>query len=96
MTTPRIQFAEIHSELRKPEMWASRAMKHREMLAGLPEKPLEPAMLFVSAYTVSRYHEEQQLNVLCKQPTAFVERLHVLGRTWNLPARPYALRVCAK
>jgi predicted O-methyltransferase YrrM len=28
VNTPRIRFAEIHSEPRKPEMWTSRAMKH--------------------------------------------------------------------
>jgi hypothetical protein len=67
-----------------------------EMLASLPERPFEPVMLLVSAYTASRYHEEQQFNLSCKQPTAFAERLHILGRTWNLPAQPYALRVCGK
>jgi hypothetical protein len=71
-------------------------MKHPKCWWACGEKPLEPAMLLVSENTVSRYHENQQFNLLCKQPTAFAERLHILGRTWNLPARPYALRVCAK
>jgi len=70
------------------------AFARAEMLAGLPDKPLEPTMLLVSAYTLSRYGEEPRFNLSCTQPALFEERLRVLGRTWNLPAQPFALKVC--
>jgi len=66
-----------------------------EMLAGLPDKPVQPDMLLVSAYT-ERTQGKQSLDVVCKQPKAFEERLRILGRSWNLPAQPYALMVCRK
>jgi hypothetical protein len=72
------------------------AFARREMLAGLPDKPLQPAMLLVSAYTLSLYREEPQFNLSCRQPDLFAERLRALGRTWNLPAQPFALRVCGE
>jgi hypothetical protein len=72
------------------------AFARGEMLAGLPDKPLEPTMLLVSAYTLSLYREEPRFNLSCRQPAFFAQPLRVLGRTWNLPAQPYALRVCGE
>ncbi len=65
------------------------------ILAGLPDKPLQPDMLLVSAYT-AKVQDKQPLDIPCEKPKAFEDRLHVLGRTWNLPAQPYALMVCRK
>lgn len=68
----------------------------KEMLAGLAERPIEPTILLVSAYTASRFREKEQFSLPCKQPDLFGQRLHILGRTWNLPAQPYALKVCGE
>jgi hypothetical protein len=72
------------------------AFARAEMLAGLQDKPLEPTMLLVSAYTLSLYPEEPRFNLSCTQPALFEERLRALGRTWNLPAQPFALKVCGQ
>jgi hypothetical protein len=72
------------------------AFARGEMLAGLPDKPLEPTMLLVSAYTLSLYREVPQFNLSCSQPALFAQPLRVLGRTWNLPAQPFALRICGE
>ncbi|PYT62385.1 MAG: hypothetical protein DMG35_07760 [Acidobacteria bacterium] len=68
----------------------------KEMLAGLANRPLEPTMLVVSAYTAARFREREQFNLPCKQTALFAERLHILGRTWNLPAQPFALKICGE
>jgi hypothetical protein len=39
---------------------------------------------------------EPRFNLSCRQPDLFAERLRALGRTWNLPAQPFALRVCGE
>ena len=49
MNTPRIRFAEIHQELKRPEMWTSRAMKHPFFAwAGL--RPL------IAQHTAAEHH----------------------------------------
>ena len=65
------------------------------MLAGLPDKPMQPDMLLISAYT-TRFQDLPTFNIPCERPKAFADRLHVLGRRWNLPAQPFALMVCRK
>ena len=70
------------------------AFARYRMLAGLADQPAEPDMLLISAYTDSRLLGPQPAGLECEQPSAFGKRLHVLGRTWNLPAQPYALKVC--
>jgi len=65
------------------------------MLAGLADKPMQPDMLLVSAYT-ARSPDTQTFDIPCERPKAFGDRLHVLGRRWNLPAQPFALMVCRK
>jgi hypothetical protein len=72
------------------------AFAREEMLAGLPDKPLEPAMLLVSAYTLSLYREVPKFSLSCRQPPFFAQPLHALGRTWKLPAQPFALRICGE
>lgn len=66
-----------------------------DMLADLQDKPMQPDMLLVSAYT-ARFQEKQPFDIPCEQPKAFGDRLHILGHRWNLPAQPYALMVCRK
>jgi hypothetical protein len=65
------------------------------VLAGLPDKPMQPDMLLISAHT-ARFQDIQTFDFPCKRPNAFGDPLHVLGRSWNLPAQPYALMVCRK
>jgi hypothetical protein len=65
------------------------------MFAGLPDKPMQPDMLLISAYT-ARFQDLPTFNIPCERPKAFADRLHVLGRRWNLPAQPFALMVCSK
>ncbi len=65
------------------------------MLAGLPDKPMQPDMLLISAYT-ARFGDIQTFDIPCERPKAFGDPLHVLGRRWNLPAQPFALMVCHK
>jgi hypothetical protein len=67
-----------------------------KMLAGLPDKPLQPDMLLVSAYTAFRYRENSPFDFACERPQFFGDRLQALGLAWNLPAQLYALMVCRK
>jgi hypothetical protein len=67
-----------------------------ELLSGVQRKPAEPSMLVLSAYTMPRYGQLFHGRLPCTQPPEASERLRVLGRTWNLPAQPYALIVCAR
>jgi len=67
-----------------------------DLLSGLQRKPAEPSMLVVSAYTVQRFGQLLHLSPPCTVPLEVSERLRLLGRTWNLPAQPYALLVCAR
>lgn len=66
-----------------------------KLLYGLQRKPAEPSMLIVSAYTMQRFGQPFHGNLPCTPPPGASEHLRVLGRTWNLPAQPYALTVCA-
>ncbi len=65
-----------------------------ELLGGLPDAPMEPSMLVVSALVVSQIGEPRFENFRCDGGGQAFPRLRVLGRTWNLPAQPYATRVC--
>ena len=68
----------------------------KTMLDGLPGQPWQPDMLVASAYTATRLREKESFAMPYKQAKDFDDQLHVLGRTWNLPAHPFALRVCSK
>jgi hypothetical protein len=70
------------------------AYARKEMLAGLPDKPMVPNMLMVSADIASMYGDKPTDGMACEQPKGFTDKLRVLGRTWNVPAHPYALMVC--
>ncbi|MGB7436231.1 MAG: glycosyltransferase family 39 protein [Candidatus Acidiferrum sp.] len=72
------------------------AYAQQQMLAGLPQTPVAPSMFLVSAYTPSRLKNPPDMIIPCAQPRFFEAKLHLLGRTWNLPANPYALMVCSK
>jgi hypothetical protein len=65
-----------------------------QLLSGLQRKPAEPTMLIVSAFTMTRFDHLFYGSLPCTRPPEASDRLRVLGRTWNLPARPYALIVC--
>jgi len=65
-----------------------------DMLAGLQQKPVEPSLLLVSAMTVRTYGTPRHGKPSCVYPPEFFEHLKILGRTWKLPAQPYALAVC--
>jgi len=65
------------------------------MLSDLPRKPLEPSMLVVSAATVQRLGEPHFQNMQCTAAPPVGQRLKLLGRTWKLPADPYALVLCS-
>jgi hypothetical protein len=65
-----------------------------EMLSGLQSKPVEPSVLLVSAATSWRSGPPHFGNLACLQPPKALEPLRALGRTWKLPAQPYALFVC--
>jgi hypothetical protein len=65
-----------------------------EMLLGLQSKPVEPSMLLVSAATTWQSGPPHFGNLACLQPPEVLEPLRALGRTWKLPAQPYALFVC--
>ena len=67
-----------------------------DLLSGLQRKPVEPSMLLVSAYTLPRYGQLFHGSLPCTRPPDISERLRLLGRTWNLPAQPYALIVCKR
>jgi len=67
-----------------------------EMLADLPDRPMEARMILVSAFAASWPKEKLVIDMSCEQPKAFGDKLHVLGRTWNVPAQPYALMVCRR
>jgi hypothetical protein len=67
----------------------------REILSGLPAKPVEPSMLLVSAATAWQYGRPHYGNLICREPPEGQEPLRVLGRMWKLPAHPLALTVCA-
>ena len=59
MNTPRILFAEIHSELKKPETWASRTMKHPFFAwAGLRAP--------IAQHTASEHHALEKYARGCK------------------------------
>lgn len=66
-----------------------------EMLSGLERKPVEPSMLVVSAATVRLTGEPHGDNLTCTRPPEAYAHLRTFGRTWNLPANPYALFVCS-
>ena len=70
------------------------AFARPSMLEGLLGQPMKPDLLLISAYTVSRSRDKSALDISCEQPQIFADRLYVLGRTWNLPAQPYALMTC--
>jgi hypothetical protein len=67
-----------------------------EVLSGLQTKPVEPSMLLVSAATAWRYGEPYYGSLACARPPEVRKPLRALGRTWKLPAQPFALIVCAK
>jgi hypothetical protein len=64
------------------------------LLAGLADAPAQPSMLIVSAMSVFRFGEPQLENFQCSGARQPISRLRVLGRTWNLPAHPYDVRLC--
>jgi hypothetical protein len=67
-----------------------------EMLSGLQTTPVEPSMLLVSAATAWRFGPPHSGNLACAQPHEVAQPLRAFGRTWKLPAQPYALYVCAR
>jgi hypothetical protein len=68
---------------------------HDAMLSGLQSKPIEPTMLIVSSAAIRLFGVPHRGNLRCTWPPEAFARLHALGRTWNLPAQPYALFVCS-
>ena len=65
-----------------------------DQLSGLQKMPAEPSTLLVSAFTVRRFGVPFHGNLPCTHPQQASEHLRVLGRTWNLPAQPFALCIC--
>jgi hypothetical protein len=65
-----------------------------DVLAGLPDAPAPPSMIVVSAMTVWTFGPPHFDDFQCDDRAAPIARLHALGRTWNLPAEPYAIQVC--
>jgi hypothetical protein len=70
--------------------------QRKEILEGITEKPTDAGAFVFSAFTISRMHLNPPADTVCEKPAAFGERLHVLGRSWNLPAEPFAMAVCIR
>ncbi len=64
------------------------------ILSGLPDAPAVPTVFLVSAYSVVKSGEPTDVGLTCTKTSNGFEHLRLLGRTWNLPANPYALMVC--
>jgi len=65
-----------------------------EILSGLPPAPVEPSLLLVSAHTSWQFGPASYGHLTCLEPREALQPLRALGRTWKLPAYPYALTVC--
>jgi hypothetical protein len=88
-----------YSPLRAGVLWpayeAAIPPRLREtILSGLPATPAVPTVFIVSAYSVTKDGAPDQGVLSCTQTSKGFEHLRLLGRTWNLPANPYALMEC--
>jgi len=66
----------------------------KNMLSGLQDKPEEATTILISGLTAARLKKEPDPDSVCHAPPDFEKKLRAFGRTWNLPADPYALMVC--
>ncbi len=65
-----------------------------EMLSGLQSTPARPSILIASALTLTQLGPVDVRGFQCTQSAEISDRLRLLGRTWKLPAHPYAMMVC--
>jgi hypothetical protein len=65
-----------------------------ELLTGLARTPAQPSIVVTSAATAMRDGLPKMSGFQCAYPEGVLKPLRLLGRTWKLPANPYAMIVC--